>query len=354
MTFRGFLMWVHLVLGLTGAVVIAIVSVTAVYITFEDPLHRWLNPVPRAAESSRGIDVPRMVAEVERQFAPRRVVSLNVSEPGRAAEIRLRDRTAVFVNPGDGSVMGVREARYASLENLTAVVRRLHIDLIMGPRGALIVTAATAEALLLALTGIWLWWRKKRWQFRRWRGSAFLVSWDLHNATGIWFALPAMVLAVTGILIFWPAPMFRITGPWTPWQAPPGSSASVPGAMPVNIDRVLSVADSIRPGQLFTRLEIPEGERGAYAVTKGSSTIYVDQRSGGLIEVRDPRPETGGDRAYRIVEELHTGELLGIPGRTVMTLGSLMLAIMTITGVVLGWKRLVILASGRPQTEERT
>jgi len=31
-----------------------------------------------------------------------------------------------------------------------------------------------------------------------------------------------------------------------------------------------------------------------------------------------------------------------------------MLAIMTITGVVLGWKRLVILATGRSQMEERS
>jgi len=352
MTFRGLLMWVHLVLGLTGAVVIAIVSVTAVYITFEDPLQHWLNPVPRVAASSRTIDVSRIVAEVERQFAHRRVASLNVNDAGRAVVIRLRDRTAVFVNPKDGAVIGVREARFASLENLTAVMRRLHVELLMGPRGALIVTAATAEAFLLALTGLWLWWRKKHWQFRRWRGSAFRVSWDLHNATGIWFGAPVLVMVITGILIFWPAPMFRIVGPWTPWQYAPASSVGVPGGTPVNLDRVLSAADSIRPGKPLTRLEVPGGESGAYAVTKGSSTIYVDQRTGSVIEVRDPRPETGGDRAYRIVEQLHTGELLGIPGRMMMTLGSLMLAIMTITGAVLGWKRLVILATGRPQTEE--
>ena len=34
MTFRGFLMWVHLALGVSGAVIIAIVSVTGAYLTF--------------------------------------------------------------------------------------------------------------------------------------------------------------------------------------------------------------------------------------------------------------------------------------------------------------------------------
>src|SRR5688572_12307540 len=158
MTFRGFLMWVHLILGLTGALVIAFLSVTAVYITFEDPLHHWLNPVPRVAGTRGSLDVSRIVAEVERQVAPRRVASLGVHAAGRAVEIRLRDRTVVFVNPADASIVSIREARFASLENLNAVVRGLHVNLLMGRLGALIVTGATAEALLLALTGLWLWW----------------------------------------------------------------------------------------------------------------------------------------------------------------------------------------------------
>jgi uncharacterized iron-regulated membrane protein len=75
--------------------------------------------------------------------------------------------------------------------------------------------------------------------------------------------------------------------------------------------------------------------------------LYVDQFSGAVVEVRPNRELTAGDRAYRVVEDLHTGQLLGIPGRTVMTLGTLMLAVMTMTGVVLGWKRLLVLTGKR-------
>jgi uncharacterized iron-regulated membrane protein len=63
-----------------------------------------------------------------------------------------------------------------------------------------------------------------------------------------------------------------------------------------------------------------------------------------VIEVRPDRSLTAADHAYEAVEELHSGALLGVPGIAIMTLGSLMLAVMTITGVVLGWKRLLILA----------
>jgi uncharacterized iron-regulated membrane protein len=63
-----------------------------------------------------------------------------------------------------------------------------------------------------------------------------------------------------------------------------------------------------------------------------------------VLEVRPPRSPNAADHAYKVVEELHTGELFGITGRAIMTLGTLMLAVMTITGAVLGWKRLLILA----------
>jgi uncharacterized iron-regulated membrane protein len=46
--------------------------------------------------------------------------------------------------------------------------------------------------------------------------------------------------------------------------------------------------------------------------------------------------------------------LLGIPGRAIMTLGSLMLAVMTVTGVVLGWKRFVILVGNRSGQDDRS
>jgi uncharacterized iron-regulated membrane protein len=69
----------------------------------------------------------------------------------------------------------------------------------------------------------------------------------------------------------------------------------------------------------------------------------VDQYNGSLIEVRPHRALTAGDHALKAVEDLHSGELIGIPGQALMTLGSLMLFVMTATGVILGWKRLVIL-----------
>lgn len=351
MTFRGLLMWVHLILGLTGAAFLAVVAMTGVYITFQGPLERRLNPIPPVAIFSGSADVMAIVSAVEARFAPRRVADVEVRSNGKASIVRLRDRTTVFVNPGDATIIGSRPARVASLENLTAVMRRLHTSLLMGPKGRALVTFATAEALLLVLTGLWLWWRKKHWQFRAWRGSVFRVSWDLHNATGVWFFLPLLAMVTTGLLLAMPAPIYRLAGePPTPWPgAPRSGTKGTAAAAPVALSRVLSLADSVVPGEPTLTLVVPSAPGGAFAVGKPRQTVFVDQFSGAVIEVRPNRAPSAGDEASEAVERLHTGEMLGIPGRALMTLGSLMLAVMTITGAVLGWKRLLILAGDRAQ-----
>ena len=348
MKVRGLLMWVHLVLGLTAAVSLALVAMTGTYITFQRPLERWLNPIPSVPGFNGPADVLAIVTAAEARFAPHRAAAVEVRPHGEASIVRLRDRTIVFVNPGDATIIGSRPSRSASLENLTELMRRLHTSLLLGPKGRLLVTFATAEALLLSLTGLWLWWRKKQWQFRPWRGSVFRIAWDLHSATGIWFFVPLLSMITTGLLIAMPTPIHRLAGVLpAPWPNPPASrvdATSLP--VPAALSRVLSVADSAVPGEPTSGLVIPSAPTGAYAVAKPRVMVFVDQFSASVIEVRPHRQPTAADEASLTVERIHTGELLGVPGRVVMTLGSLMLAAMTITGVVLGWKRLLILARG--------
>ncbi len=347
MKFRALLLWIHLVLGITAAIVVAVAGVTGAYITFQAPLERLFHPVPRVPSAAVPADAGALLVAVEAGFAPVKAASLELGAPGQAAKVVLRDRTIVFVDPGSGAIVEVRRWRIASVTNLTLVMRRLHTSLLIGRPGRLLVTLVTLEVVLLALTGLWLWWRKKHWRFGPWRGSLFRVSWDLHNATGVWFLLPVIIMSVTGALIYWPGPVYRAAGadPAPRLDAP--SSQPAAGRDPVAFQRALHVADSLRPGVSLSGLVIPRGPAGAFAVRKGNETVYVDQFSGEPVMVRADREPTAGDEAYRVVEDMHTGALFGAGGRLVMTLGSLMLTVMAVTGTILGLKRLTILFGRR-------
>ena len=344
MSFRKLLLWIHLYLGITAAVILAIAGLTGAYIKFQGPLERWLNPIPAVAAQAAAPDVLAIVSAVESRFAPRQVTSLEIRPPGEAAVVMLRNRTTVFVNPADASVIGSRPRGFASLYNLTRVMRGLHSTLLLGPRGRWIVLFATLEGLLLVLTGAWLWWRKKQWRLS-WKGSLLRVCWNLHNASGLFFGLPVFLLIVTGLLVGLPQPAYRWAGAApAPWRDPPSSTvpADPAAGSTTTLARVLALADSAIPGDAVAGAIIPAMPRGAFAVRKAARTAFVDRYSGALLAVEENRVPTAGDHAYEAVERAHTGAILGLPGRAVMTLASLVLAVLAASGVVMGWKKLVI------------
>jgi uncharacterized iron-regulated membrane protein len=242
------------------------------------------------------------------------------------------------VDPSSGEILGSRERTVISLGNLTRLMRLLHTNLVIGPRGRLIIHFATLECLLLAATGLWLWWRRKHWRFGL-KGSAFRVSWDLHNATGIWFLLPVAAIAVSGLLLPYPGLVYRAAGVTPePWLPAPQSEVPLDGDASVSLASVLAVADSALPGPVVG-LTIPGGPRASFWVRKATHTAFVDQHTGRLIEVQRNNADPP---ALVQIEHAHTGAMFGIPGQALWTIASLMLAVMTVTGVILGIKRLMI------------
>jgi uncharacterized iron-regulated membrane protein len=83
------------------------------------------------------------------------------------------------------------------------VAGRLHETLAMGSVGASIVFVATLNAILLQVSGLYLWWRRKAMRVR-WRQGWRRAIFDLHHLAGA-AGLPFMLmLAVTGAIMAWP------------------------------------------------------------------------------------------------------------------------------------------------------
>ncbi len=100
----------------------------------------------------------------------------------------------VFVSP-QGTVLGSLEPD----RRIIAVVRRIHGQLLLGPRGSWLVELAASWAIVMVATGLYLWWPRGRglagvvWPRR---GSLLR---DLHAVTGFWVAGFALVLLLTGL-----------------------------------------------------------------------------------------------------------------------------------------------------------
>ena len=93
----------------------------------------------------------------------------------------------VFVNPYTGEVLG----KQASSDKLMNIVKTIHGELLLGNVGSILVELAACWAIVLIVTGLYLWWPRSS------RGLAGVlyprmrqgnrVFWrDLHAVTGIW------------------------------------------------------------------------------------------------------------------------------------------------------------------------
>ncbi|MET0281858.1 MAG: PepSY domain-containing protein [Steroidobacteraceae bacterium] len=107
------------------------------------------------------------------------------------ADGRMRD---VFVAPR-GEVLGSLDPE----TRLIAVMRKVHGQLLLGPRGSWLVELAASWAIVMIISGVYLWWPRGRglagvlWPRRR------TLLRDLHAVTGFWVAGFTLVLLLTGL-----------------------------------------------------------------------------------------------------------------------------------------------------------
>ena len=115
-----------------------------------------------------------------------------------AADGKAKAMRDVFVSP-QGQVVGVLDPEWRIMQ----VVHDIHGQLLIGKQGSWLVELAASWAIVMILTGLYLWWPSGRglagvfWP--RLRGGARVFLRDLHAVTGFWVAGLAMVLLVTGL-----------------------------------------------------------------------------------------------------------------------------------------------------------
>jgi len=106
----------------------------------------------------------------------------------------------VYVNPYSGQVMKVDDED----KRLMEVVSHLHGELLLGDRGSYIVETAASWAIIMILTGLYLWWPHQS------RGLAGLLYprlgqgrrlfWrDIHAVTGVWVSSLALLFLLSGL-----------------------------------------------------------------------------------------------------------------------------------------------------------
>lgn len=122
--------------------------------------------------------------------------------PDEAVLIKVQADTnwMVFVNPYTGAVL----AKERTDEQLMNIVKTIHGELLLGDVGSILVELAACWAIVLIVTGLYLWWpRNARGMagviYPRLREGSRTFWRDIHAVTGIWISALALFLLVTGL-----------------------------------------------------------------------------------------------------------------------------------------------------------
>ncbi|AIE60347.1 PepSY-associated TM helix domain-containing protein [Bacillus methanolicus] len=299
-------------------------------------------------------------------------------EADRSAEVGITGKDGmmtVFVNPYNGKILGDLKDD----EEFMNKVRKLHGELMIGTTGDRIVEMASCWAMILLITGLYLWWPRNRKDIfgtfipRFSKGKRTMLR-DLHAVPAFWFSLFVAIFILTGLPWsgLWGDLINRVstatqsgypTGLWdgnlpkstipskdvakVPWAAenlPVPESGQSGVAAPLSVSQIMKVANENKVEKGYS-INFPQGEKGVYTVSvssdkpQGQATLHIDQYSGKVLA--DLRFADYGvlAKAISIGVALHEGHYFGLANQLLNLIVCLGLIGISVTGVVMWWKR---------------
>ncbi len=375
--YRAIWRW-HFYAGLLSVPFMILLAVTGSVYLFKNEINRTVfahrTVVPAEAAPMRR---PGQLAEDALAAVPgaRLKAYAEPAGPTSSALVTLqRDgaRTLVYLNPYTGQVLDAVEAATEPM----FVVRKLHSLAYFGDAATYVIEAVGGFALILVVTGLYLWWpRGRTGGVMSLRGTPGKRIWwrDLHAVTGAVAGVVIFFLAATGMpwSKFWGAHLQSYASragvgyPTALWDDVPSSTvpmsdatsrpgwvvatapvpASTPtGAAPISLDRAVASARGLGIARGF-EVSVPGDGTGVYtaAIYPGDlaqeRTIHLDQYTGKpLVDLafKDYGP-VGKGIEFGI--NVHMGQQWGRLNQLVMLATCLAIILSSVAAVMMWWKR---------------
>jgi sulfite reductase (NADPH) flavoprotein alpha-component len=364
---KAALLQVHSVIGLAVALVLSVIGLTGATMSFEDEIGALMNADIMKVEA-RGAPMltpDALVARLQatQDFGKVSAVTLS-SDPLVAARIRFARSeggtrpSSVYVDPTDGHLLGAPRG-----EDFFATVRKLHRWLLLPGDGKGVgrtITGVVAISLFVMLvSGLVLRWPRRVRSIKAWlkpnlamRGRGF--QWSLHSVVGTWVLPVYLVIVLTGL--WWSFDWYKDGATWllgrpataTKMQtkksamAPP-RPANAEAAAPT-FDRVWSTflheqGDRYATAQLTlqpqgTAVRVRSWARGSWH--EGSRDEFrIDAASGRVLSAELYADKPPGERVLASVLDIHSGAILGWPGRLLFMLAAAAMPLFMVTGFLL-------------------
>jgi uncharacterized iron-regulated membrane protein len=402
---------IHRVIGLAIAGFLFVAGTTGALISWDQELDVWLNPHLHESPSRGPFRDPyEMARGIEEANPTASVIRIPLLlEEGRSALFLVSPKidpktnrpyelgfNELYLDPVSGAELGRRDAGKLAFdrEHMLAFLYKFHYTLHlpdmwgMDRWGQWVMGSVALIWFFDCFVGFYLtlpargqrgdeaarrtpsaWWRSwgKSWVIR-WSEGGFRRTFDFHRAGGLWVWMILATLALSAATLNLFPEIFRpILLSFFQYTR---SADDIYGLRPLN-ERVV-------PKLTFKEAaEIAENEarkrgweepinRIFYAERSGYFTasffrhgdylavngmphkrLYLDGDDGHVVSFRDPWKGSGADIFRQVQFPLHSGRILGLPGRILISVMGLVVAALSVTGVIIWWRRLRARAESR-------
>lgn len=382
---RQILTHLHRWAGLVLALFLFISGITGAIISWDHELDEWLNPHLFERQSLgdplspldlidrlEASDPRLLITSIPLEIEPGYNLTLGVGariDPDTAKPYEL-GFNQIALDPVTGEIRGARMWGEISLnrENLLPFLYKLHYSmhipdafdlelgmLFMGILG-IIWTIDCFIALWISFPSVKSWY--KSFTFR-WRQGSYKLTFDLHRSGGVWVWGALLILAVSSVSMnLYDEVMRPLVSALSPLNPDPFTSRT-PNSRDQPIIPLIERRQIIEIANLEAKRrnwETPMGsmfyepDYGIYGVTfhepgedhadfgLGNPWLYFDGQDGSYLGDRIPGSGSFGDIFLEAQFPLHSGRILGLPGRIMVSILGLVVAILSLTGVII-WQR---------------
>ncbi len=353
---------VHISFGLVVGLLFVLTGLTGSLLVFYIEIDEWLNPevtfspTEESWQSYEDMFQALRTAHPTREHSWRlevpssqgRMITARYYKPKETADISFAP-LMVWVNPHTVEIVS---SRLWGTFPMTWLYN-LHYRLLLDMTGKTILTFVGVCILFSLGTGVYLWWpttRNLRPAFTlQTNGSTKRVLYDLHKLNGIYALIFLLILVATGTLLDFPWVEPMVGSISQLYEPPRTDSVSNQVSARISVDQAVAIGQARFPNARVKWIETPNGLTGSYRINlwqQGEpsrrfpkTNVWIDQYTGHVLSSRDIKDDSAGDTFLRWLHPLHSGQVLGLPGRILVCLSGLIPLVLYVTGITMWWRR---------------
>ncbi|HEU4789894.1 MAG TPA: PepSY-associated TM helix domain-containing protein [Flavobacterium sp.] len=355
---------IHLWLGLSSGIIVFIIAITGCLYAFQEEIQNITEEYRFVEKQNKPFLPPSQLEEIAKKELPGKAlhaIKYNGTEKSTEAIFFHYEPTyyyIVYLNPYSGKVIETANMD----EGFFRFILDGHFYLWLPPEiGQPVVASFTLVFLTLLISGLYLWYprnknaTKQRFSFK-WKESTKWKrkNYDLHNITGFYILLIALIFAITGLV--WGFQWFSYS-----YYTALGGEKSLVYRDPVStkktvapiksLDKIWTLMQKEYPTAKSIEVHPPENDSTAIAANANpeegtywkTDYRYFDQYTLEEKEVGHIFGKYGNvdtaDKLMRMNYDLHTGAVFGLAGKIFAFLISLLIATLPISGFYIWWGR---------------